>query len=1312
MIKARRRQRDALGGITAIPPERLGNLPVHGAFARPWHDVILARGTAVTTATPTIDDNRPLDGYDDNRIAAMGAVIPRGFVTLLIVLALFIGGIGSARAESRQATMTVFPPLWTAQAYISGRIGTGISPYLACQALSPSLSSWWTGSNPPWVCIPSFPEPVATLTPSCPSGGTWTWLGNPNVSLGGYTISGECRGYTCPATGGWTLEGNTCVRGDCPANATSQADGSCTCNAGYVSDGAACYPYYESKLLGPPPPELSKCNPVNAGTGDKYDAQLIHADPDPQSGGLHYALSYNSRPLGAKYRPSRAHGRLRTHSYEHQLSPEGTGSGGATRVTARRPDGRLLVFIRQGDGQYRPDADIPDHLLRLVDANGATTGWHLIDAANHSETYSPAGRLHTLADARGRRQTLAHDANGRLDSITDAQGRRLSLAYDTQNRIMALTRPDGQTVRFGYDAIGNLVSITWPDGTQRRYHYETPTLQDSLTGITDENGNRYATYAYDAQGRAILTEHAGGAQRATLEYGVDHTIVTDALGTRRTDTLTPILGVIRGGGSSQPGGSGCGPSSSAIDYDDHGNIVRRSNFNGHTTTYRHDLDRLLETQRVDAVGTPEARTVSTEWHPRWRLPVKLAVPLKLITLAYNGDDGHHCAPAQARIPAPDGSDQPIPVLCRQTEQATTDANGSQGLTATVTGSPRSWSWTYDSQGNPLSADGPRSDVDDRSTYTYHSSGDAGRRGRLAGITNALGHTTRIDAYDANGRPLVVIDPNGLVTTLAYDARGRLTHKTVGAETTTYRYDGAGQLTGLTLPNGASLAYTYDAAQRLTGIADGEGNRITYTLDAMGNRLRDDVADASGGLARTRQRAYDALNRLYQDIGARQQITRYAYDANGNLTGVIDPLGRTTTHAYDALDRLVASTDPAGGITRLGHDGQDRTVRVIDPRELVTAYVIDGLGNRTQLISPDTGITRTVHDAAGNPVEQTDARGDTARTTYDALDRPLTISYSDGREERYLWDAPGALGRLGGIEERQDGSLQARSDYQYDAHGRLEAEIRQEGTQTFTTRYTYQQGELASITYPSGRVLAYQRDGQGRIAGMTLTDGEWTDIVVSDVRYHPFSGVQSYVTGSGQSIRRSQDTDGRPSGFTLGTETWQLDHDEASRLVQLTPTANPGAGVRHGYDRLDRLVQSQLPATTATYAYDPSGNRTARTQGSRSETYQTDPTSNRLLGIGGARSVSYLHDAAGNRSSDGTATYRHDARGRLIEATTPSGTTRYRLDALGQRRVKANDGGTLYFVYDREGRLLSEATAEGKAKREYLWLDDLPVGVLQ
>ena len=101
-----------------------------------------------------------------------------------------------------------------------------------------------------------------------------------------------------------------------------------------------------------------------------------------------------------------------------------------------------------------------------------------------------------------------------------------------------------------------------------------------------------------------------------------------------------------------------------------------------------------------------------------------------------------------------------------------------------------------------------------------------------------------------------------------------------AETITFDYDAVGQLVKTTTPDGSSLRYQYDAAHRLTEIADGLGNVTQYTLDAMGNRIKEDVFDPSDRLQRTRQRVYDVLNRLYNDIGAAGQRARIRTTTTG------------------------------------------------------------------------------------------------------------------------------------------------------------------------------------------------------------------------------------------------------------------------------------------------------------------------------------------------------------------------------------------------------------------------------------------------
>lgn len=236
-----------------------------------------------------------------------------------------------------------------------------------------------------------------------------------------------------------------------------------------------------------------------------------------------------------------------------------------------------------------------------------------------------------------------------------------------------------------------------------------------------------------------------------------------------------------------------------------------------------------------------ARTISTEWHATWDLPTRIAEPKLLTTTTYD-DSGN---------------------LLTQTVQATTDGTGAAGFSAVVTGPPQTRTYTYNTLGQRLTAKGPRTDINDQTTYAYDSAGN------LTSITNAAGHATTLSNYDAHGRAGRITDPNGLATDFSYTVRGWLSSVSKGGETTSYEYDGVGQMTKATLPDGSSVSYTYDAAHRLTSIADSAGNSIAYTLDKMGNRTGEQVVDADGALGRQISRVYDPLNRLKQITGALQ-----------------------------------------------------------------------------------------------------------------------------------------------------------------------------------------------------------------------------------------------------------------------------------------------------------------------------------------------------------------------------------------------------------------------------------------------------------
>ena len=299
-------------------------------------------------------------------------------------------------------------------------------------------------------------------------------------------------------------------------------------------------------------------------------------------------------------------------------------------------------------------------------------------------------------------------------------------------------------------------------------------------------------------------------------------------------------------------------------------MASRTDFDGHKTIYVYDLSRNLETSHTEdltatGAATPATRTVTTTWHPTWRLPLVMGeytgatatgTPVKKTTQVYD---------AKGNLTSVTESD-PVLNLNRTTAMTYTYSTAVPGMVLTKV------------------VNGPRTDVTDTTTYTYYphdavcedSSAppidpenpvpNLGCRGQLQSVKNALNQTTTYNRYNHHGQVEQLTDANGLVTQHTYDLRQRLTSRKTGSETTTLTYDNTGQITQLQMPDSSVLNYTYDAAQRLIQVQDTLGNKVIYTLDAEGNHIQEDTKDPNGTLAKTLTRSYDALNRLQTVTG--------------------------------------------------------------------------------------------------------------------------------------------------------------------------------------------------------------------------------------------------------------------------------------------------------------------------------------------------------------------------------------------------------------------------------------------------------------
>lgn len=1075
------------------------------------------------------------------------------------------------------------------------------------------------------------------------------------------------------------------------------------CPDGFSSGGSLAY-CYRNQTARSRQKNFLQCglgNPTNPAIGNKVQVETDYVGTGPLP--LRFVRTYDNQ----LYMDYNAPPTDTMQGYWSRLGPNWRSTyDRAVRFTdaanyptayVYRPEGRTLSF-KLSNGQFVAEPDINDRLVRLTDGSGQHTGWRYTTAeADEVELYDAAGKLLSITNRAALSHTLAYDSNARLATVTDTFGRSLTFTYDGNGSLQTMTDSSSNVYTYAYNSTRNVTSVTYPGGSVKTYVYNESQNTGgynkplALTGIIDESGSRFSTYKYSISNTVTSTEHAGGVNKHQFSYSSNNTQVTDPLGTVRTYLYTNIHGMAKNTALSQPCTFGCdGGSSAATAYDVNGNAASRTDFRGNKTCYAYDLARNLETVRLEglassascpanpaayipAAGTRQ-RKISTQWHATYRLPTQIDELGKRTTFTHDANGN---------------------VLTRTELDTSTNIS-------------RTWTYTHNNYGQVLTADGPRTDVSDVTTYTYYICTTGAQCGQAHTVTNAASHVTTYNTYNAHGQPLTMTDPNGVVTTLAYDPRQRLTSRTVGTEVTTFGHWPTGLLKKVTLPDSSYLEYTYDAAHRLADINDADGNRIHYTLDAVGNRTGEQAFDPSNALTRTRTRVFDTLSRLQQEIGAAgtaNVTTTFGYDNNGNQTSIVAPLGRDTTQGYDELNRLTQVTDPLAGITQYGYNALDQLVSVTDPKGLVTSYSYNALGDLGQQTSADTGVTVNTYDSGGNLKTSTDARNAITTYTYDALNRVASTSFAVGstidQTLTYSYDAGiYGKGRLTGVSDSGH-SL----SWSYDAHGRLLTAGQIVGTVSKTTSYAYANGQRQSMTTPSGQLITYGY-ANGKLTSINVNGA----ILVSNILYDPFALARQWTWGNGTLSVRTFDQDGKITQIdSAGLKTYA--YDDAFRITGITDTTNTALSWTYGYDDLDRLTSASKTGMALGFSFDANGNRLAET-GSSASTFSVAANSNRLSSTSGALVRTYGYDNAGNTTSFTGISFTYNSRGRMNSLTKAGVTSNYAYNGLGQRVKKYTSGTSTYFVYDEEGRLVGEYNNTGGLTQETVWMGDTPIATLR
>ena len=619
---------------------------------------------------------------------------------------------------------------------------------------------------------------------------------------------------------------------------------------------------------------------------------------------------------------------------------------------------------------------------------------------------------------------------------------------------------------------------------------------------------------------------------------------------------------------------------------------------------------------------------------------------------------------------------------------------------------------------------------------------------LISITDRNGNTLTVDANgvhasngqgilftrDGSGRVTKVSGPSSQTVTYTYSGSGDLATSTdpIG-NTDAYTYDSAHHLLKVSGPQGAISSQTYDASGRLTSVTDATGHTTQMTTNVSGQSMTftdplgtnttvvtsDDLGDTvrldaiSGGTTLTTTFAYDTIGHVLNKTDSNGHSVSSTYDNQGNLTAYTDGLGNTAHISYDSFGAVTSVTGPDGST--------------------LASATYDSHGNPITILAAGGGVLLFSYGPGGRLASRTDAAGNVTNYTYDATGRLDSITSSNGKTTGLSYDASNRL------VSTTDG-LGNVTNLSYDAAGNV---VRATDARGFSESFTYNpQGLVTSATDALGRTATTMYDADGRAisttdrAGGTTTytydaDGHVTRITYSDGDFLAYGldgfGRPVTVANSSSSIDNTFDKVGQLLSSTthaasFGTATLSYAYDAAGNRIS---TTGPDGTVKYAYDSRSRLVQvTDTAGGIFGIQSDPSSRVTSLTRPNGVSDAYSYNANGKLVGItstmGGTtlQSLSQTLDSTGlvasRTESAGTATFSHDANGRLVTVSGPASSSQaYTYDSAGNRTSDPLSTSNIYdgaaeltssqsftYTYDANGQRTSKVDRMSGATTRY------------
>ncbi len=753
-----------------------------------------------------------------------------------------------------------------------------------------------------------------------------------------------------------------------------------------------------------------------------------------------------------------------------------------------------------------------------------------------------------------------------LTSATDPAGNSVTLTYDAAtSRLFTLTDVLGQQTTLSYGLAGDIykvTAVTDPFGRQALFAY----LAGELASVTDAAGMTssftYGPAAYDANlapdFMSSMTTPYGttsfdmGEQPPAVYTDLGNVrwlLATDPLGNReRIEFLHEATNISETTTDPVPAGF------------QNVHLSYRNTFYWNQTAMQQysdtDPNRYLNATYLfhwlrDATGSVVAAS---------SIPESVqALGQRRVWFGYPGQTD---TTYQGSLSLPAVSAQVLDTAQEQRLTRTYDASGH--LQSLIDPAGRTYSFHYAANGIDLTA--VRTDLV-----------NGGRGEQLAAFTYNAQHLpltfvdyagqTSTATYNGFGQLTSLTRPDGVATILTYDARGFLTQvaRAGTAYQESFTYDAANRLRTWTATDGTVLTFDYDSLDRLTRITYPDGTSDQAVFDRM------DVVELHDRLGRVSRFAYDPADRLVAATDPANRTTAFSWCGCGAMTGMTDPLGHQTTWLRDGLDRMVGKLLNGRVSALYDYDGAGRLVRRTDALNQVTTYAYNVDGTLAAV-----SYQNAVHATPG------------VQYLWDPFYPRLALMSDQFGTTSYSYNpagSPGA-GQLAAISAPAPSHTVA---FQYDLVGRRTGRA-VDGVWVTTTHDA--EDRLASLVSPLGLFVAAYDGASDRMTALLYPNAQGPTLAYLDAA-HDFR-LASLRWG--------------PAGSSFNLSRFDYSYDAAhDQILGITwhDIANQGGRFfSFAYDPARRLTgrqqttdPSQPPASVLhaiAYGYDGAGNRTSET----------------------------------------------------------------------------------------------------------------------